>query len=239
MEEGTALVLLSDELKLAAALDEAVPKANRQVFYELFENEKSEWIRDLFRREGRSIDPGGIDVILEMVQNNTDALRRECTRLMHFLPRDRPAGAEDIEQWLSHNREESAFTLFSRIASGDVSKAIETLHTLLAAKESPPGILAGLAWCFRKLRDYLSLRANSAPENGEPSRFELTKIGISSPKAQSDYRNAARRFNAPAADACLALTAEYDILTRASGAALESILMDTYILKIMQLRGLF
>jgi len=228
LESDTALILISDEFKLAAGLDDCVPKENRRVFYELFESEKSEWLRSFFRREGYRIEPDGIDVILEMVENNTDALRRECSRLTLFLPKDRPATVADIEKWLSHNREESAFTLFSRIAAGDTSKAVESLHTLLAAKESAQGILATLAWCFRKLRDYLAL-----VKNGEPNSFELKKIGLSSPKARDDYAAAARRYHAAAADACLALTAEYDILTRASGAALEQTLMDVYLLKII------
>ena len=229
LESGTTLVLLSDEFKLAAGLDDCVPKNNRTVFYELFENEKSEWVRSFFRRESRDIDADGIDTILEMVENNTDALRRECSRLMLFLPKGRPAAAEDVEKWLSHSREESAFTLFSRIAAGDISRSVETLHALLAAKESATGILATLAWCFRKLRDYLTL----IKSGNESNNFELKKIGLSSPKARSDYAAAARRYNAAAADACLALTAEYDILTRASGAALEQVLMDVYLVKLM------
>ena len=228
LEPGTVLILISDEFKLAAGLDDCVSKENRRVFYELFENEKSEWLRSFFRREGYRIDPDGIDVILEMVENNTDALRRECSRLTLFLPKDRPASATDVEKWLAHNREESAFTLFSRIAAGDTSKAVESLHTLLAAKESAQGVLATLAWCFRKLRGYLALL-----KNGEPNNFELKKIGLSSPKARDDYASASRRYQAAAVDACLALTAEYDILTRASGTALEAVLMDVYLLKIM------
>jgi len=229
LEDSTILILISDEFKLAAGLDDCVPKGNRTVFYELFENEKSEWVRSFFRREGRDIDPDGIATILEMVENNTDALRRECSRLMLFLPKGRPAAAEDVEKWLSHSREESAFTLFSRIAAGDISRSVETLHTLLAAKESATGILATLAWCFRKLRDYLALLKDGDASNS----FELKKLGLSSPKARSDYAAAARRYNAPAANACLALTAEYDILTRASGTALEQVLMDVYLVKLM------
>ena len=228
LEANTTLILVSEEFRLAAALDDCCPKENRNVFYELFENEKNEWIRSFFRREGRTITAGGIEAILELVENNTDALRRECSRLMLFLPNDRTIEAADIEQWLSHGREESAFTLFSRIAEGNIAKAIECLRTLLGAKESPQSIFAGLAWCFRKLRDYLSLL-----EVGEPSSFDLKKIGISTPKSKSDYNAAARRYNAAAADFCLALTAEYDILVRSSGTTFEQILMDTYVLKVM------
>ena len=227
LEQGDALILVSDEFRLAAGLDSACPKESRKVFYEMFEREKSAWVRSFFQREGRGIEPSGVDAILELVENNTDAMQRECSRLMLFLPKDRPARAQDVEQWLSHSREESAFTLFSRIAAGDCSKAIESLHTLLAAKESPIGILAGLAWSFRKLRDYLSLS-----ENGEPDNFELKKIGLSA-ITKNNYAAAARRYSKMDVEKCLAVTAEYDVLARASGPATEETLMDVYILKIM------
>jgi len=227
LEPDTALIFVSDEFRLSSGLDNACPKENRKIFYEMFEREKSAWVRSFFQRAGREIDPSGVDAILELVENNTDAMQRECSRLVFFLPKDHPANAQDVEQWLSHSREESAFTLFARIASGDSSKAIESLHTLLGAKESPVGILAGLAWSFRKLRDYLALS-----ENGEPDNFELKKIGLST-VSKNNYAAAARRYNARDVENCLAVTAEYDILTRASGPALEETLMDVYILKIM------
>ncbi|GBU26769.1 DNA polymerase III subunit delta [Treponema sp. R8-4-B8] len=234
IDHSTAIILLSDEIKLASALDDAVPKNNRKIFYELFEREKSEWLKQFFRREGFNIDKDCIAIILEMVENNTDALKRECSRLLHFLPRNKEQAesqvkAEDVEKWLSHNREESAFTLFSRIAAGDLSKALESLSVMLAAKESAQSILAGLAWCFRKLGDYLSLLETGDANNS----FELKKIGLSSPKAKDDYAAAARRYNAESAEACLALTAEYDNLLRSPVGVMERILMDRYILKII------
>ena len=230
MEENTALILLSDEIRLAAGIDDAVPKANRQVFYEMFEREKTEWLMSFFKREGYSIDNDCIDAILEMVENNTDALKRECSRLIYFLPKEKPVTTADVERWLSHNREESAFTLFSRIAAGDLSKALESLSVMLSAKESAQGLLAGLAWCFRKLGDYLSLLETGDANNS----FELKKIGLSSPKTRDDYIAAAKRYNAEDAEKCLALTAKYDILLRSPAAALENILMDRYILALIK-----
>jgi len=234
LENNTAFILLSDENRLAAGLEDAVPKANKQVFYELFEREKTEWLRQFFKREGFNIDNGCINTILEMVENNTAAMKRECSRLIGFLqgslPKDRQVLPEDIEKWLSHNREESPFTLFSRIAAGDVSKALESIAVMSAAKESMQGILAGLAWQFRKLLSYLAL-----VEKGETNNYvELKKLGLSAPKVKEDFAAAARRYNADAVDACLALTAEYDILLRSTAAAFENILMDRYILTIMK-----
>lgn len=231
LDNNTVLILLSDEIKLAAGLDNAVPASNRQVFYEMFEREKSEWLRRFFKNEGFEIDSDGIAIILELVENNTAALKRECSNLIGFLSKDKPVTAEDAEKWLSHNREESAFTLFSRIASGDLCKALESTAVMLAAKESAQSILAGLAWCFRKLGDYLALLSKSY---GEVNSFELKKIGLSSPKAKDDYAAASRRYSIEDAEACLALTAEYDILLRSPVAVFENILMDRYILALFR-----
>jgi len=230
MDENTSLILLSDEIKLASGLDNAVPKNNRQVFYEMFEREKTEWVRQFFNREGFNINRECVDIILELVENNTEALKRECSRLIYFLPKDAPVKPEDIEKWLSHNREESAFTLFSRIASGDLSKALESAAVMAAAKESAQGLLAGLAWCFRKLGDYHALLEKGDAGNS----FELKKIGLSAPKARDDYIAASHRYSYEDVQTCLALTAQYDLLLRSPAAALENILMDRYIISIFK-----
>jgi len=239
MEDSTVLILLTEEIKLPAGLEDAflnagVPKPNSKIFYEMFEREKSEWLVSYFRREGFNIDKDCVNMILELVENNTDALKRECSRLIQFILADKTKSeknitAEDAEKWLSHNREESAFTLFSRIASGDLCKALESISVMLAAKESAQGILSGLAWCFRKLGDYLSLAESGNANNS----FELRKIGLSSPKVKDDYAAASRRYDIDSAEACLALTAECDMLLRSPVAALENILMDRYILALI------
>jgi len=230
MEENTSLILLSDEIRLVSGFDDAVPKDKRQIFYEMFEREKTEWVRQFFSREGINIDRDCIDAILELVENNTEALKRECSRLIYFLPKGKPASREDIEKWLSHNREESAFTLFSRIAAGDISKALESAAVMLAAKESAQGLLAGLAWCFRKLEDYLLLLETGNANNS----LELKKIGLSAPKVRDDYIAAARRYNSEDVETCLALTAQYDLLLRSPAAAFENLLMDRYILALFK-----
>jgi DNA polymerase-3 subunit delta len=223
-EPSTTLILISGETGISKAIEEKIDRGNRRVFWELFENRKTEWVESFFRRGGCRIDAGGIEAILELVENNTDALRRECSKLMLFMGKDRIINGEDVEKWLSHTREESAFTLFSRIAAGDLSKGIESLHALLAARETPQAILAGLAWCFRRLRDYLVL--SGAGET------DMRKIGLANPRARADYTLAAGRYDMAAAEDCLALTAEYDVLVRSRGAGLESILMDLYLCKI-------
>ena len=226
-DNSAALILLSDEIKLAAEFDKA--KVNKQIFYELSENEKISWVRDFFKREGFSIDDDCVDTVLEMVENNTEALKRECSLLISFLPKNKPINSEDIEKWLSHKREESPFTLFSRIASGDLARSLESMSIMLAAKKKASEILSSLAWCFRRLGDYLTL----AESGGANNYAELKKIGLSSPKTKSDCVIAARRYDFEAVETCIALSARYDILMRSPASDMESVVMDRYILAVI------
>ncbi|MDR1566857.1 MAG: DNA polymerase III subunit delta [Treponema sp.] len=229
-QEDTVLILMSEENSISKVLEKAAPPASKRVFYELSDSRKTDWVGAFFRNKGFRIGTGGIQTILELVENNTQALERECSRLTLFLEKQKEISAGDVEKWLSHTRDESAFTLFSRIAAGDLSRSLESLRTLFGAKESPQAILAGLAWCFRKLRDYLTLE-----ESGVRDDWEYKKIGVSSPQAKRDYAAAARRYNLEGTDSCLALTAEYDALVRSASSFPEQILMDQYLYKIHRL----
>ncbi|MDR3167604.1 MAG: DNA polymerase III subunit delta [Treponema sp.] len=232
-QENTTLVLLSESTSLDKGLEKTVPRTGKRIFWELFEEKKAPWVASFFERAGCRISEEGVEVILEMVENNTEALRRECSRLILFLGNKGVITLEDAEKWLAHSREESAFTLFSRIAQGDLEKGIESLRTLLGAKEAPPAILAGLSWCFRKLGAYLSL-----VKAGNTDEFEMKKIGLASAKVRRDYIRAGQLYDLPATDRCLSLIAEYDVLLRAAGTAFETILMDTLLYKIyVQGRG--
>jgi DNA polymerase-3 subunit delta len=227
--EGTVLILVSEENRLET-IEKAAPSLGKRVFYELTEGRKAGWVADFFRSSGCRINDEGVQTILELVENNTAALRRECSRLILFLGKDRRITGEDVEKWLSHTREESAFTLFSRIAEGDFSRSLESLRTLLAARVTPPAVFAGLGWCFKTLRAYLALT-----EAGVRDEWEFKKIKVSTPGARRDYASASGRYNSAAAETCIALTAEYDYRIRAAESFPEEILMEQYLYKIYSL----
>ena len=225
--EDTYLILISEETSISRVIEKEIPASNKRIFWELFDNKKTQWVTSFFNREGFRISNEGVETILELVENNTAALKQECSRLILFLDKNKEISGEDAEKWLSHTREESPFTLFTRIAAGDLSRSLESMRVLLAAKESPVAIFAALASCFRKLISYLALK--EAGINGD---FEFRKIGVSSPGAKRDYGAAARLYNSYSAESCLTLTIEYDLLLRAAGTFPEQILMDQYLYKI-------
>ena len=228
--EDSFLILISDETNVAKGLEASIPPANKKIFWELFDNRKSSWVESFFRQEGFRISRAGVDTILELVENNTAALKQECSRLTLFLDKKREITGEDAEKWLSHTREESAFTLFSRIAAGDFNRSLECVRILLAAKVSSVAIFAVLASCFKKLIGYLYLK-----EAGINDEQEYRKIGVSTLGAKRDYSAAGKRYNSSGAETCLALTAEYDLLLRSAGSFPEQVLMDQFLYKIFAL----
>jgi DNA polymerase-3 subunit delta len=233
--DNTTLIIVSELTGIDRTIEGALPKDAKHIFWELYENKKPEWVRSYFRREGFYVDDDAVNTILELVENNTDALRRECSRLTLFAENETGTKgvikAEEIEKWISHTRSESAFTLFSAIAAGKLSKSIGIMNTLLDAQETPVAIIAGLMWCFKRFRDYCELAAR-----GAASDFELKKIGITTAKSRRDYADAERTFGLNAADKFISLCAEYDLAVRAGGTAMERVLLDIYLYKLWRLR---
>jgi DNA polymerase-3 subunit delta len=225
--DDTVLVLTADSTAVDKRLEAAFPKENKRIFWELFEDRKADWVAGFFKRAGFRIAADGVDAILETVENNTDAFRRECGRLALFYEPGSLIDAAAVERCLERGREESAFSLFGALADGDAAKALAIGRSLLAAKEAPPQILAGLGWSFRRLADYLELAAS-----GRLNDFELRKAGFASKKAQAEYARAGRRYDAAAVDRFLALIAEYDVEFRSAGAALEAALFDIFLMKL-------
>jgi DNA polymerase-3 subunit delta len=229
--DDTTLILVSDATGVDRAIEGALPKDAKRIFWELYESKKPEWVRLYFRREGFFVDEEAVNTILELVENNTDALRRECSRLALFAEKKGAISAAEIEKCLSHTRSESAFTLFSALAAGNLSKSIEIMNTLLAAQETPVGIIAGLTWCFKRFRDYCEIAAC-----GDASDIALRNIGITTAKSRRDYAEAEHTFGLASADRCIALCAEYDLAVRSGGSALEDILLNLYLYKLWSLR---
>jgi DNA polymerase-3 subunit delta len=227
------LVLVSDEIGVDKKIEVATPKEQKRVFWELFENRKEEWIVSFFRKAGYQVEGDAVASILELVENNTDALKVACSRLTLFFPAGHRVTEADVESILAHNREESAFTLFDSLAEGDLEGALGILSKLSLSKESSPvQTVAGLTYCFRRLADWHRLA-----ESGETDDFSLKKAGFSSKRAIDQYRKAARRWGAASASRILALLAKTDIELRSSGTALADCLLELSAYSILRKDG--
>lgn len=227
------LVLVSDEIGIDRKIEAAVDKERKRIFWELFENRKEQWIGEFFRKEGLRIEPEAIASILDLVENNTDALRTACSRLALFFEPGYCITEEDIVKYLEHNREESPFSLFDSLVEGDLEDAVEILRKLALSRDSSPvQTVAGLSYCFRRLADWHRLA-----ESGINDEFSLKKAGFTSKKAVAQYRAAARRWDSSAAERILARLASSDFELRSSGTALHQPIIELCLYSIVRLGG--
>lgn len=227
------LVLVSDEVGIDKKIEAVIPKDHKRVFWELFENRKEEWITGFFRKAGYQIEGDAVASILELVENNTDALKTACSRFTLFFPAGYRITEADTESILAHNREESPFSLFDSLAEGDLEGALGILSKLSLSKESSPvQTIAGLTYCFRRLADWHRLA-----DAGTTDEFSLKKAGFTSRRAIDQYRTASRRWNAAAASRILSLLANTDIALRSSGTALADCQMEMALYAILRKDG--
>ncbi|MDR2602899.1 MAG: DNA polymerase III subunit delta [Spirochaetaceae bacterium] len=234
--DGTLLFITSDEIKAEKELEKACAGGKR-VFYELKEHQKAQWLRNYWRREGFNLTEDALSVILEMVENNTEALKTESAKLILFFKSQKnildglnAIDAGLVEKHFAHIRSESAFTLFSAIAEGDLSKSLEIARSLFAAQESPAAVFGGLSWSFTRYRDYCALAKKSFPLSYD----QLKRAGIVNIKTQKDLEAAYRTYGPAPCGFFLSLTCEFDLLLRKDGAALKETLMDLYLCRIMR-----
>lgn len=236
------LVLISEENSIDKKLENAVPSGHKKIFWEMFENRKPQWVENFFRKNGFSIAPDAVEQILEMVENNTESLKSECSRFFFCFEKNTTITSADVEKILSHNREENAFTLFDSMADPSKSpqqrfeSSLEILQKIRATKESNGiALIAGLTYCFRQLRAWHSLHSNGK----NPSEAELKSSGFSGKRNQEKYSKAARIWSAGAAASVLALLSSTDISIRETGASLEETYLYMLVYSIVIKNGLF
>ena len=239
--QSNVLILVSDETSVDSKLDKLIPKENKKVFWEMFENRKEEWVRGFFQKNGFRIEADVPSLILDMVENNTEALRSECERFFFCFPTDHIISAKDVEQILAHNREENAFTLFDAMSENGLNpsrrfeNSLLILQKILLSKGSGGSVmlLAGLVSCFRKLSVWHAIHANG----NYPTDIDLKASGFASKKAQTQYANAARVWSYPQCAAIVALLAETDMNIRSSGTAFQDTRLFLLVYEIVIKKG--
>ena len=237
--EDSILVLISDENSVDKKLENLVPKENRKMFWEMFEDRKIPWIKNFFSKNGFRIEEEACETILNLIENNTEALRNECSRFFMCFEKDHVITSDDVDKILAHNREESSFTLFDAMADSDLSpekrleKSLDILQKIRNSKESSfVPLIAGLLYCFRQLKLWHSLHNGSYP-----SDFDLKINGFSSKKVQLRNKKATSIWNFQQVQKCISLLSATDMQLRSFGTTMEETIIQTMIYESVVKKG--
>jgi DNA polymerase-3 subunit delta len=222
----SSLVMFSEEIgRINKRLERLVPRENKVIFWELFENQKTGWILNFFKKRNIRIDPEAVTLLLEMVENNTKELRETCEKLSIFFGKGSEIGYADVEKILYHSKDENVFTLFDRIAGRDLDASLEVLAKLLLSREADPvALLAGLLYQVRRLKD---LKLLIEKRYSYEEAFARSKI--TSKRMQKTYFTAVQRYSLQELQAIIQLIARFDYRVRSLGGALHSNLLQLFL----------
>lgn len=236
------LVLVSEENGVEKKVESLIPPEHKKIFWEMFDDRKPQWVQNFFRKNGFSIESDAVDQILDMVENNTETLKSECSRFFYCFEKGHTVTTDDVDTILSHNREESAFTLFEAMADGSNSptqrleSSLQILQKLRLSRDSNGvALIAGLLYCFRQLRSWHTIHANGA----SPTDIVLKQNGFAGKKNQDRYRSAARVWGPGSTASIIALLSSTDMATRESGTALEDTRLVMMLYAIIIKNGIY
>ena len=241
-ESPNTLIFVSDENSVEKKLENLFDSNRKKIFWEMFENRKSEWVQNFFKKNSLSIQSEAIEQILDMVENNTEALKTECSRFFYCFEKGHVVTVSDVDKLLTHNREENAFTLFEAMSDNTRSPkqrfetSLEILQKIRLSRENNSvTLLAGLTYCFRQLRAWHSIHSKPVP----PTESQLMAAGFKGKKNQARYKNASSIWGSGATASILALLSYTDKESRSGGSSLEDTRLMLLLYSIIIKNGLY
>lgn len=174
------------------SLADALPKNAVEVFWEMFDRDKRGWVMRFLREKNLQADDGAIDLLLDVTEGTTDALREACDLLAFSVKTDQIITEDDIDTVLEHGREETVYSLFDRFCRRDLGGVLEAYRKMIHSDPAAVDrVLSMLADPMVRLREFTALvRRGLAPES---AARELKLRG--GKRAIRAYSDGAQRFN--------------------------------------------
>lgn len=146
-------------------LAEALPKPSIEVFWEMFEKNKRGWVMHFFREKSIQIEPEAVELLIDVTEGTTHALREACERLCFSAKAGDTIDENQADAVLEHGKDETVYSLFHRFCRRDLNALLEAYRKMI---HSDPGIkerlLAMFALPLVSLLDFKVLTHMQLPE---------------------------------------------------------------------------
>ncbi len=192
----STLVFTSDEgpgsRNYPRSLADALPENAVEVFWEMFERDKRGWVLKYFREKGLRADNSAVDLLLDVTEGTTDALREACELLAFSVESGQIIGEKEIDSVLEHGRDETVYSLFDRFCRRDLNGVLESYRKML---HSDPGlvdrILSMLAEPLTRLGEFSVLVSRGLSSADAAKELKLR----GGKRAVRAYNDGAHRFS--------------------------------------------
>lgn len=112
----------------------------------------AKWLIDVAKREfSKALDREAASLIIQLAGSSFGLLYQEVSKLANYVGEAPGIAVADVEKIVGGWRLETTWVMLDAVRDGRPEKAIDCLHKLLAAGDSPIKILAGTTFYFRKL----------------------------------------------------------------------------------------
>jgi DNA polymerase-3 subunit delta len=158
---STCLVLLSNQGKYEKKAVVSAVETHGAVtrFYPLLDREIIGWIEEWVRARGLSIQRDAAQFLFQTLGNDLHKIGNELEKVQIFIKEKRTIAFEEVRTVVGDFREYTSFDLADALGSKDRDKALVILSRLLQEGEAPVGLLASIAWNFRRLMMAKSMEA--------------------------------------------------------------------------------
>ena len=237
--DSVTFLISSKELYIHADIMSAVKSDNIIKFYELFESKKNEWLRNYFKRNNLAVEDDACAAIIEKVENNIQEFEAVCAQLSIYLNgiNKKVVTESDVEEFLSHTRQETEFSLFGYIARKNLSGALECLQALLHTNDEAAmaAVLASrLSTFFRRLLSVeMNLSKRMSIDEALKAKYFDTDRPIVMPKDKDTYKAAVSNYKLSDVKRILKRLAKYDVEIKEVGTYLQQTMMEKCIMDIV------
>jgi len=245
--ENATLILESEQFSLKSPLtklSKIIPKNDTTIFYPLNENDLKNFVINFFKKNNLTITNEAINLLLELVDNNTLELKIISNQLAFFFnvnkKEDNKINELDIQKYVHHSKNENSFTLLEMIFNLKLKESIEIAQVLLQRDTTFIYTLTGgLLWGFRRL---LSVLENI--QNGSSSYQAMQNasvMGLKKAVYRKDeltlYNNAINNFKVKECRNIITLLIDSDVKIRTSSADMLLLEIEKLLYNIIIKKG--
>lgn len=243
--DSSTLILDSDEFSLKSPLTKVATllKPQTTIFWGLQENQLFSWVKSFFNQKNLQIDQDAIQYILDQVDNDTFELKIICNQLAFYFEvnnKKSSIGENEIESFVHHSKNETAFSLFSTIAQGDLRRSLEIANVILERDNTASfTLIPGLLWSFRRLTSIAYQMDSGISQREAFAKAKIfTKVNaIRNRKDQETYSNALKLYSYKDCQRIVEQLLESDMIIRTASSDLMKIYIEKMIYTIIVNKG--
>lgn len=251
-QDDVTLIILSDETNKTTIPKEIleISGSNTIIYWELKEDQKKRWIINKCKEQGYSITDGGINEILDSVDNNTSEMKNVVSQLTLFLSlnknADKTITEDSVEAYISRTKGEDGYSLMRFIGERKFEEALLSIKQIILndSRDVIP-VLSIIANSFRRLEAALIMknegkRIDEIFKNvtyistyaGEKSQ----RVGISYPE-QALFRSLINNYTLSECKDIIIYLGDMDTIIKISQSDILSLRMEELLYTIIVKKG--